>query len=58
MAPFTVIDETTDFTDSVTVFFSVLTEETDKLVSVLTENGNGRWAVDVLDEKWGFRSVE
>lgn len=58
MSQFTVIDETTDFTDSVTVSFSVLTEETDKLVSVLTENGNGRWAVELLDERWGFRSVE
>lgn len=58
MDPFTVIDETTDFTDSVTVSFSVLTEETDRLVSVLTENGNGRWAVELLDERWGFRSVE
>lgn len=58
MAPFTVIDETTDFTDSVTVSFSILTEETDKLASVLTENGNGRWTVELFDEKWGFRSVE
>lgn len=58
MAPFTLIDETTDFTDSVTVSFSVLTEETDRLASVLTESGNGRWAVELGAERWGFRSVE
>lgn len=58
LADFTLIDENTEFTDSVTVSFSVLSEEADRLVADLTENGNGRWAISLGDEKWGFRAID
>ena len=32
-------------------------EEAEKLVAELTESGNGRWLVNILGEKWGFRSI-
>ena len=57
LAQFTVMDERSDFTDSVTVSLSVLSEEAEKLVAELTESGNGRWLVNILGEKWGFRSI-
>ncbi len=54
---FTLMDENTEFTDSVTVSFSVLGEEEEKIVPILRETGNGRWIITVGCEKWGFRTL-
>ncbi len=54
---FTLIDENTEFTDSVSVSFSILSGEEDRLIPVLNEAGNGRWKITVGCEKWGFREL-
>ncbi len=54
---FTIIDENTEFTDSVTLSFSLLSGEEERLLPLLSEAGNGKWRVGLGEEKWGFRKL-
>ena len=52
LAPFTVIRTESEFTDCVTVRFSVRSDEVERLARMLSEAGNGRWDVGVFEESW------
>lgn len=53
LAPFNIIDKSEEFSDSVTVTFSVKSDEADALIGSFSEISAGRWRVSVLGEKWG-----
>lgn len=53
LAPYHIIDTETDYSDSVTVSFSVKSDEAQTLLDSFTEISAGRWSVSLTGEKWG-----